>query len=216
MKKIIYATLLILGAVSTSTALAANDTQSAVALTPATIATTSTMPAKAKKDTGHPKGWYVGLGLGYAAADMGNSWLNSFVTNSGFAASFNGGYNFEIAKPFYLGLEAEYGYWGPFEDANVGSVNLYATATAYLSKNFSLFGKVGMATEVLSIDNISGSTDIAPIVAVGAAYDITKNWQVNGQYQHVFGDSLENITSSFNSNSALTYNVFLFGARYNF
>jgi opacity protein-like surface antigen len=168
-------------------------------------------------------GFYLGAGLSYSHIEMGSLPSYYFQTFNGVGAGFRLGYDFKLGNAtfnrYMVGVELSTHYLGTLEQTNDGvtAVNLLATGTVAFNEQLSLVAKAGFTREIISggdDDNIARS-DFSPTAAVALVYNFNSNWDINFQYNHIFGSSLSSIYLR-DSNSAITFDTFMLGATYHF
>ncbi|MGJ3495412.1 outer membrane protein A [Piscirickettsia salmonis] len=139
------------------------------------------------------------------------------------------GYMYDIDPMWGIGAELGWGYYGKTEYSFGGeSFNVKSTAwdisavgTWHINPQFDLFAKAGMAYEdlngslTLNGQTISGDNEEwKPLLAIGAGYNFTPNFQVNLTYTHIFGDDLS--SNNIGDSDVATINSVLLGLRYTF
>jgi OOP family OmpA-OmpF porin len=166
-------------------------------------------------------GGYVGGGFGqstYDVDDAGMTTTSRDENGSGF--KLYGGYEFDQN----WGVEVGYANLGKLKNVyNVMGTNVTVSAKSYsmyvagtgtlpLNEQFSLFGKLGLATNHISVDgSASGFTasdsgsKSGMMFGVGAAYNVTKNVAVTLEYEN-FGKVAEDAKAQ----------MWTVGARYKF
>jgi OOP family OmpA-OmpF porin len=166
-------------------------------------------------------GGYVGGGFGqstYDVDDAGATTTSRDESGSGF--KLYGGYEFDQN----WGVEVGYANLGKLKNVyNVLGTNVTRSAKSYsvyvagtgtlpLNEQFSLFGKLGLATNHISVDGSAGGFTVSEsgsksgmMFGVGAAYNVTKNVAVTLEYEN-FGKVAEDTKAQ----------MWTVGARYKF
>ncbi len=156
-------------------------------------------------------GVYVGGAAGYSFPTMYNdSTFGQSVTssNEGFTAGATVGYDYALNQNFLVGAETGYSYYGQqkYDFTNVGDVNFTETGMpllltgTYLNQNgFNTFAKAGTVYtyqgENATSNGAEASTSLhawLPAVAVGVGYMPMQNLNIALQYEHLFGDKNTN------------------------
>jgi hypothetical protein len=150
----------------------------------------------------------------YLGGQASYNWLSgraSINDYQGVGVGFNLGYNFKIAPKVFLAPELAYDYLGSINSINVSAVSLLAKATYCFKPNLDFFVKGGVLRQYVEISGFSGNSDLTGSLGFGVAYALNKNWELFTQYTHMFGSSINNMTSN-----RLQYDNLGFGATYNF
>jgi opacity protein-like surface antigen len=168
-------------------------------------------------------GLYVGGQLGVNIFER-----KHFNQNNQFGAGINTGYNFAVAPQFMLAPELGFDYLGnpglrdgvnspTAHRTTMSAANLLLAATYNVTKVVDVFAKAGATVQFASQNTPVGHarnwTQAAPLVALGAGYDVAKNVQTYIQYNHVFGRDPIGGTDGFR---ASTVDGVYVGVKYNF
>jgi OOP family OmpA-OmpF porin len=166
-------------------------------------------------------GAYVGGGFGQSAYDVDDAGMSTTSRDEkGSGFKLYGGYEFDKN----WGVEVGYADLGKMKNVyNVMGTNVTVTAKSYslyvagtgtlpLNDQFSLLGKLGLATNHTSVEGSAGGFSASDsgsksgmMVGVGAAYNVTKNVAVTLEYEH-FGKVAEDTKAQ----------MWTLGARYKF
>jgi opacity protein-like surface antigen len=173
-------------------------------------------------------GYYIGANLGYSSMDMGN--IRNLVpadsyTATGLAFNLHGGYMLNQ----YVGAELGYSSYGDASASRAGvkeltmkqhSFDATAKGVYRFNPQWAGFAKAGFAYTTLNTTIYTQSTagsQIAPLVGLGAAYDVTPNITLNASWSVTIGT--RNVYAVDNAKSMIapaTVNVFYGGLDYHF
>jgi len=144
--------------------------------------------------------WYIGAGLGHAQNQVANVNFpsDSNQNNSAIGLKLYAGYQFTEN----WAAELEYADLGKFSNDSdflhtsirASGVGVSALGMLPLSKEFTVFGKLGTFTKRSKVEEYTTSGDysyseqsvrLSPMLGVGAQYHFTPNIAVRGEYEYL-------------------------------
>ncbi len=169
-------------------------------------------------------GVFLGIDGGWAATNH-PSVPGYSSSNQNYTGGASIGYNYAIANHISTGVEANYSDFGKTNySSTAGSGNfknsalqLLLSGTYLMDNGFNTFVKVGAANQQtsLSVNNSeTGVTSWLPAAAAGLGYEVMKNLNVYGQYEHTFGSDWSNTGFSNPPSKGASLNVFSVGVNY--
>jgi opacity protein-like surface antigen len=182
-------------------------------------------------------GAYVGVNGGWSFAkdpSVANT-VSASDSHKNYVYGATLGYDYALNQNVLVGAELNYSNFGKttFNSAGTNNINadfkttayqLLATSTYVMNNGWDMFGKLGAAHAKSEINGSLAGTNVdsyqdskwLPAAAVGAGYMFNQNLNVALQWEHIFGQNWNNLSSTNTPSKPITQDAITLGVTYKF